>query len=143
MTDNAGCIFCKIISGQVPAEVLINDDACLAFMDIAPLAEGHALLIPKGHHETLDQIPAAEAGAMLRHLPALTHAVRTATGCRGVNILQNNGKVAHQVVPHVHFHVIPRNEGDAFQFNWPAGSYEEGRMADLAGEIRKQLARNG
>ena len=54
------------------------------------------------------------------------------TGCQGVNVLQNNGRVAHQVVPHVHFHIIPRTEGDAFHFNWPAGSYPPGKIEELA-----------
>ena len=80
-----------------------------------------------------------QAGAMLRNLPALVSAVREATGCEGVNVLQNNGRVAHQVVMHVHFHIIPRRSGDAFNFNWPAGKYPPGRAEQLAEEIRKRL----
>ena len=138
MTDG-DCIFCKIVAGEIPAERIIEDDACVAFMDIAPLAEGHVLLIPKTHAVTLDKLSSAEAGAMLKHLPALTRAVRAATGCEGVNILQNNGRVAHQVVMHVHFHVIPRSGGDTFHFNWPAGEYASGRMEQLAQAIRRSL----
>ncbi|MBS3734548.1 MAG: HIT family protein [Phycisphaerae bacterium] len=136
---NTECIFCRIAAGEIPAERLVADEASLAFMDIGPLAEGHVLLVPREHYETLDDMPAETAGAMLRHLPALVRAVQTATGCQGVNVLQNNGRVAHQVVPHVHFHVIPRDEGDAFAFNWPAGSYAEGRMAELAEQIRSHM----
>jgi len=136
MNRDADCIFCKIIAGDIPAARLIDDEHSLALMDVAPLAEGHALLIPKGHYQTLDEMPAEEAAAMLAHLPALVRAVQQATRCEGVNVLQNNGRVAHQVVPHVHFHVIPRNAGDEFHFNWPAGSYPEGRMDELAEQIR-------
>ncbi|MHC4983525.1 MAG: HIT family protein [Planctomycetota bacterium] len=139
MTVDADCIFCKIAAGGIQAEKVLEDDTCLAFMDIGPLAEGHVLLIPKGHYETLDEMPAEAAGAILRHLPALVKAVKSATGCQGVNILQNNGRVAHQLVPHVHFHVIPRNAGDAFHFNWPAGTYEKGRISRIAEEVRKGL----
>jgi len=139
MAENSDCIFCKIACGDIPAEKILEDDVCLAFLDIGPLAEGHVLLIPKGHYETVDQMPADAAGAMLRHIPALVKAVRAATGCQGANVLQNNGRVAHQVVQHVHFHVIPRNSGDAFHFNWPAGSYPKGRMSELAEAIRKNL----
>lgn len=139
MTADSDCIFCRIVAGDVPAEKLIDDDACVAFMDIGPLAEGHVLLIPKEHFRTVDEMPADTAGAMLRHVPALVKAVQAATGCQGVNVLQNNGKIAHQVVPHVHFHVIPRNPGDAFEFNWPAGDYPEGRLQELANSIRKAL----
>lgn len=134
-----GCIFCKIAAGQIPCVKVYEDAACLAFLDIGPLAEGHVLLIPKTHAETLDQLTSEQAGAMLRHLPALVKAVQAATACEGVNVLQNNGRVAHQVVPHVHFHIIPRKAGDAFHFNWPAGNYPPGRADSLASEIRKNL----
>ena len=133
------CIFCKIIAGEIPAVKVFEDDAAVAFMDIGPLAEGHLLVIPKGHYATLAEMPADEAGAMLRHLPALCKAVQAATGCEGYNVLQNNGRVAHQVVMHVHFHIIPRDRGGSFAFDWPAGSYPRGRMDELADRIRAAL----
>jgi len=139
MKSDPDCIFCKIAAGSVAAEKVFEDDVALAFMDIAPLAEGHVLLIPKGHFETVEKMPPALAGAMLRHLPALVGAIKAANGCEGLNVLQNNGRVAHQVVPHVHFHLIPRNPGDEFHFNWPAGSYGKGRIEQLADAIRKNL----
>ncbi|MFP4433998.1 MAG: HIT family protein [Planctomycetota bacterium] len=139
MPTDPDCIFCKIAAGEISAEIVHEDEACVAFMDINPLAEGHVLLIPREHYATVDQVPAETAGAMLKNLPALGQAVRNATGCEGFNVLQNNGKVAHQEVMHVHFHVIPRNGGDEFHFNWPAGSYPEGRCGELADAIRNQL----
>lgn len=138
--NSPDCIFCKIVAGQIPATKILEDESAVAFLDIGPLAEGHVLLIPTKHYETVGQMPADEAAAMLRHVPALVAAVRAATGCEGVNVLQNNGRVAHQVVMHVHFHIIPRNAGDAFQFNWPAGTYPQGRADELAEAIRKNLA---
>ena len=139
MAKDPDCVFCKIARGEIPCAKVFEDEAALAFMDIGPLAEGHVLLIPRLHYETLDDIPAGEAAGVLRHLPALVKAVKAATGCQGVNVLQNNGRVAHQFVPHVHFHVIPRNAGDEFHFNWPAGSYPQGRAEQLAEEIQKNL----
>ena len=133
------CIFCKIVAGQIPATKVYEDDASVAFMDLGPLAEGHVLLIPKTHARTMDQLSAADAAAVMGNLPTLVRAVCEATGCEGLNVLQNNGRVANQLVPHVHLHLIPRNVGDAFHFNWPAGSYPEGRMEQLASEIRKAL----
>lgn len=133
------CIFCKIAAGQIPSAKVLEDESAFAFMDIGPLAEGHVLLIPKHHAATLDQLPDVEAGKLLRHLPALVRAVQAATGCEGVNVLQNNGKAAHQVVMHVHFHIIPRNAGDAFHFNWPAGKYAPGRVERLAQDIQRNL----
>lgn len=133
------CIFCKIAAGVIPATKVLDTPEALAFMDIGPIAEGHTLLIPKGHYATLDQMPADVAAAMLSHLPALVQAAQKATGAAGVNVLQNNGKAAHQEVPHVHFHIIPRVAGDAFHFNWPAGKYPPGKMDQLAAAIRQNL----
>ena len=137
--SNGDCLFCKIIDGAVPAVKVLEDEASLAFMDIGPLAEGHVLLIPKTHAETIDQLSPAESASMLKNLPALAAAVRAATACEGLNILQNNGRVAHQVVMHVHFHLIPRKSGDEFHFNWPAGQYGAGRIEQLAAAIRQHL----
>ena len=139
MPKDPQCIFCRIVGGEIPSAKVLDDDACMAFMDIGPLAHGHVLLIPKEHYVTLDQMPADVSAAMCRHLPALLRAVQKATGCEGVNVLQNNGKAAHQDVPHVHFHLIPRNPGDSFHFNWPAGKYPPGRMDQLAQKIRESL----
>jgi histidine triad (HIT) family protein len=133
------CIFCRIIRGEIPSTKVYEDGACLAFMDIGPIADGHVLLIPRKHAETLDQLSADEAGSMLRNLPNLVAATMEATGAGGANILQNNGKVAHQEVPHVHFHVIPRKVGDRFQFNWPSEEYPQGKAEKLAEAIRSQL----
>ncbi|MGC9453542.1 MAG: HIT family protein [Phycisphaerae bacterium] len=139
MNDEADCIFCRIVAGEVPAAKVLEDDAALAFLDVGPVATGHTLLIPRKHVETLDQLAAEDAAAVLRHLPRLVSAVRSATGCEGVNVLQNNGRVAQQFVPHVHFHIIPRESGDEFHFNWPAGTYAEGQMESLAQKIRSSI----
>ena len=139
MKQDPDCIFCKIASGSIPCAKVLEDSSAVAFLDIGPLAEGHLLLIPKEHHETLDAMSADQAGAVLRHLPGLVRAVLAVTGCQGVNVLQNNGRVAHQVVGHVHFHVIPRKAGDEFHFNWPAGNYPPGRAEQLAKAIREKL----
>ena len=139
MTDPA-CIFCKILNGQIPATKVFQDDACMAFLDIGPVAEGHLLLVSAEHVESADRLSPEQAAAMLRSLPALVRAVRVATGCEGVNVLQNNGRIAGQLVPHVHFHIIPRKPGDAFHYAWPAGKYPPGRADQLAEAMRKELA---
>jgi len=130
------CIFCRIASGEIPTACVFEDDSSIAFLDAGPLADGHILLIPKVHASTVDQMSADQAGAVLRNLPNLARAVQEVTGCEGVNILQNNGRVAHQTVMHVHFHIIPRSTGDSFNFNWPAGEYAPSRAEELAGLIR-------
>ena len=139
MRKDPDCIFCKIAAGEILCAKICEDDLSIAFLDIGPLAEGHVLLIPKEHYQTVDEMPADATAAMLRRLPSLVRSVKAATGCEGVNVLQNNGAVAHQVVPHVHFHVIPRTAGDEFHFNWPAGAYPPGRGDQLAEAIRSAL----
>lgn len=139
MSRDSDCIFCKIVAGEIPCAKVLEDEAVIAFMDIGPLAEGHALLIPKAHHVTLDEVPAELSAKLGRHLPNLVRAVKAATGCEGANVLQNNGRVASQFVPHVHFHVIPRKSGDEFHFNWPAGKYPPGRADAIAAAIREHL----
>lgn len=135
----ADCIFCKIIAGEIPCEKIIEDEVSLSLLDIGPLADGHTLLIPREHWQTLDEMPAETTAAMLKNLPVLVRAVQSATGCAGVNVLQNNGKIAHQEIPHVHFHIIPRYPGDSWQFNWPAGKYTKGKMEELGAEIRRGI----
>jgi histidine triad (HIT) family protein len=138
MKDPA-CVFCKILDGQIPATKVFQDEACMAFLDIGPVAEGHVLLVSADHAESIDDLSPEQAAAMLRNLPALVRAIRAATGCQGVNVLQNNGRLAGQLVPHVHLHIIPRTPGDAFHYAWPAGKYPPGRAEELAQAIREAL----
>jgi histidine triad (HIT) family protein len=139
MKTDSDCIFCKIVAGDIPVSKVLEDDAAIGFMDIGPVAEGHALLIPKEHYETIGDVPKDVAAAVLGRLPQLVAAVEAVTGCQGVNILQNNGAIAGQLVPHVHFHVIPRNPTGEFHFNWPASKYPEGRMEELGSKIKEAI----
>ncbi|MBN1554162.1 MAG: HIT domain-containing protein [Phycisphaerae bacterium] len=140
MPNDPDCVFCKIVAGVIPCAKLLDEEHALAFLDIGPVAPGHALLIPRDHYETMDTMPPDAAAAMFRRLPALVKAVRAVTGCEGVNVLQNNGAIAGQVVPHVHVHVIPREPAGRFSFNWPAGQYEKGQIDSLARAIRERLS---
>lgn len=133
------CVFCKIAAGQLAANQVWESDECLAFLDINPLAEGHLLLIPKRHYTTLHEMPGEAAAAIGRALPDLARAVCAAVGCEAYNVLQNNGRLAGQVVGHVHFHIIPRQADDQLGYRWPAGKYEEGRAQQLRNRIVQAL----
>lgn len=135
------CIFCKIIAGEIPCAKVMETDDALAFLDIGPLVPGHTLLIPKAHVVTLEEMSEAQAAAVLRHLPAVGRAVMAATGCPGYNVLQNNGRAAHQFVMHVHFHIIPRGVGEEFHFNWPAGKYPPGELEKMQQKVSANLCR--
>jgi histidine triad (HIT) family protein len=134
------CIFCKIIAGQIPCWKLHEDDDVLAFLDIGPLSEGHCLIVPKSHHVTIDQMSPEEAAACARLIPRLSRAVIAATGAPGWNVLQNNGPFSGQAVPHVHFHIIPRREGDGLGFRWPAGKLDKDVAQRLARQITQGMA---
>src|SRR6185295_9869380 len=96
-----------------------EDDSVLAFLDVSPLSPGHTLVIPKEAKPTLDQLSDESAAAIGRVLPRLCRAVMKATGCRDYNVLQNNGAAAHQVVQHVHFHIIPKMpDGSGLGIGW-------------------------
>ena len=111
-------IFLKIIAGEIPCWKLYEDAQVLAFLDIGPLSRGHCLVIPKTQYVTLDEMPPEEVAAVARVLPRLAKAVMAATGATAYNVLQNNGAVAGQEVNHVHFHIIPRGEGDGLGYRW-------------------------
>lgn len=136
----ADTIFTKIIDGEIPCHRVFEDDHVLAFLDINPLSRGHTLVVPKEPAETLDRLSDEVAAAIGRVLPRICRAVKAVTGVEDYNVLQNNGKGAHQAVMHVHFHVIPRTgPGDGLGIGWPAGSLDAEEGGRLAERIRDQL----
>src|SRR6185369_15730005 len=116
----AETVFSKILRGEIPSHKLYEDDQVLAFLDIAPLAAGHAVVIPKEPAVTLDQLSDDSAAAIGRVLPRLCRAVKEVSGCEAYNVLENNGPLAHQAVFHVHFHIIPKfDEKRGLGVHWP------------------------
>ncbi len=136
---NPDCVFCKIVAGEIPALKLLETDQALAFLDIGPLADGHLLLIPKQHFATLSDMPPESVSELTRHLPKLARALQDVAGVGNYNILQNNGRPAGQEVDHVHFHVIPRREGDGLGYRWHPKKYEPGRGEKLREQLVKAL----
>src|ERR1041384_4476975 len=99
----AETVFSKILRGEIPCHKLYEDELVFAFLDIAPLAPGHAVVIPKEPAETLDQLSDDASAAIGRVLPRLCRALQSVTGTRDFNVLQNNGRLAHQAVEHCLF----------------------------------------
>ncbi|KAK6505252.1 Adenosine 5'-monophosphoramidase [Arthrobotrys musiformis] len=121
----AACIFCRIIKGEIPSFKLYDSPKVYAFLDIQPLSKGHALVIPKTHGEKLVDVPDDELAEMLPVAKKLALAV----GVKDFNILQNNGRIAHQEVDHVHVHMIPKpNETEGLGVGWPA---QKANLEDL------------
>ena len=133
------CIFCRIIRGELPCHRLYEDNRVLSFLDIGPISHGHCLIIPKAHVERFDQLDAAASGACLAVVPRLSAAVMSATGALSWNLLQNNGAEAGQVVPHVHFHIVPNVDGRRLRFEWKPGQLDADAGKDLAAKITHTL----
>ena len=134
----AETVFSKILRGEIPCHKLYEDAQVLAFLDIAPLARGHAVVIPKEPAETLDRLSDDSAAALGRVLPRLCRALMAATGTPEYNVLQNNGRLAHQAVDHVHFHIIPKpNEAEGLGVKWPAATLDHAAATTLAASVRE------
>lgn len=130
------CIFCRIAAGTIPCHQVLDQPEVLAFLDIAPIAAGHTVVIPRRHAARLEELDAATLGELAAALGPLALRICRQTGANAYNILQNNGAAAGQVVLHVHIHIIPRREGDGLGFRWPAGSPASAELAALAERIR-------
>ena len=133
-------IFGKILSGAIPCHKVYEDDRVFAFLDINPLSTGHTLVVPKEPAKTLDALSDESAAALGRVLPRICRAVIAVTGVREYNVLENNGAGAHQTVPHVHFHIIPKPSHDeGLGMGWPARGLDQKVGADLAVKLRGAL----
>ena len=134
------CIFCKIVSGEEPSVKLYADHDTIAFMDKYPANDGHCLVIPRTHYETVFEMPPEEFAAVARTVVKIAAGVQRGLQPDGLNLVQANGPIAGQSVMHVHVHVLPRRQDDNLLINW--SRLEEGdpaRIVELAELIRAQL----
>lgn len=138
MAGGASNIFARIAAGEIPCQRVFENEHVLAFLDIRPLAEGHTLVIPKRPVTRFEELTDAEAAELGRALRTVARKVVAATGAAGYNLLQNNGLVAGQEVPHVHFHIIPRRAGDGLGFRWRPQERSAEELAALAARIAAQ-----
>lgn len=121
------CVFCAIEAGEIPSFKIYEDDRVLAFLDINPFSKGHTLVIPKVHCEGLLDADEDVLAALVLRVKQVAGRLKTALGCDGFNILQNNGEAAGQTVRHIHFHIVPRYGDQPIVFE-----SHEGDMAELA-----------
>jgi histidine triad (HIT) family protein len=134
-----GCLFCDIIAGDRAAFVVLDSPAVVAFLDIHPLFPGHVLVVPRSHVDTFDDASGAVLGDLAAATQRLSRAVQHTTGAAGA-FIATNVRVS-QSVPHLHFHVVPRNRGDGLRgFFWPRTRYRDDAHAeDVAADIRSAL----
>ena len=123
------CLFCKIVSGEVAARIVFEDDECLAFLDHRPVFPGHCLLIPKKHFETLTDLPTDLIEPLFRNAQLLARAIEQAMEAHGSFVAMNNR--VSQSVPHLHVHVVPRRRKDGLKgFFWPRRAYKDQQEID-------------
>lgn len=132
------CVFCKIVAGEIPATKIYEDENALAFLDIAPVNPGHTLVIPKKHSENLEDIAEADLCSIIKTVKKIGKAVKNSISPAGYNVGLNNGSGSGQLVPHLHFHVMPRQAGDGHKL-WSQGKYEEGEAERVAEKIKTSL----
>jgi histidine triad (HIT) family protein len=132
----ADCLFCRIVAGDVPAQRIAEDERTIAFLDIAPAAPGHALVIPRRHATDLLDAPEDDAAACMGTAQRVAHRQRDVLGATGVNLFQSNGRDAGQTVFHLHLHVIPRTRGDGLVHPWTPRPSDPDELADLARRLR-------
>ena len=139
------CIFCDIIRGEEAASRVYEDDTTLAFMNIRQFNEGHVLVIPRMHVETVDQLSLDIAGTLFQTVVLVAKTVKETFKPDGMNVWQSNGADAGQEVPHVHVHIFPRRHDDGFTgFRYASMPplVERARLDKLAAEIRRNLRLN-
>jgi len=135
------CIFCQIAAKKIPTNAVYEDDRVIAFLDIRPSNPGHSLVVPKKHYETLLDVPEEEAAHLMRVVKHVAEGIVSTMKAEGFNILQNNKEAGYQLIPHMHFHVVPRFANDGLQLgNIRQGSYkDEQEMQDVASRIRTNV----
>ncbi len=135
------CLFCKFIKKEIDINPVYEDEKTFAFLDIAPASPkgGHVLVMPKNHYELISEMSDDDAKAVMLAIKKVGAALLKFG--EGMNILQNNRKVAGQYIPHVHFHLIPRFQNDGVTVEkWSANKYKsEKEMHDVKDKIRKLL----
>jgi histidine triad (HIT) family protein len=134
------CVFCDIIAGTVPAQIVLDDEVAVAFLDARPVFKGHVLVAPRQHYETLPDLPAGLVGPLFTRVQRLSAAVLAAFGAQGSFVALNN--TVSQSVPHLHVHVVPRSRGDGLRgFFWPRVKYaDDDEAAGYAQRLRDALA---
>jgi histidine triad (HIT) family protein len=134
-----GCVFCRIAAGDQTADVVLDDDGFVGFLDIRPVFPGHVLLVPRAHHRTLADLDVDQVGPLFERAQRLSVAVPSAMDATGSFVAVNN--VVSQSVPHLHVHVVPRRPKDGLRgFFWPRVSYDDDAHREAtAARIRAAL----
>ena len=131
------CIFCKIAAGEIPSKTLYENDKFRVILDLGPAAKGHALILPKEHYANLYELPEEMAGDVMKLAKKMATVMTDKLGCKGFNLVQNNGELAGQTVFHFHMHLIPRYEDDGQTIGWNPGSPSQEELEEIKNLITR------
>ena len=130
------CIFCQIVSGQIPSSKVYEDEEVLAFLDITQVTKGHTLVIPKQHYRNMLEMDAESASSLFARVPKIAQQLQEKLGAAGVNIINNNEEAAGQTVFHTHVHLLPRfDESDGLKLSFETHEPDFAALAQLAQEV--------
>lgn len=130
------CIFCKIVKKELPAFIFYEDEFVIGFLDINPLVEGHTLVVPKAHYESIFDIDEEALQKIISVSQKISKRIKEALRVEGVNLVNASGAAAGQSVPHFHLHIIPRREGDEINL----ASWWRSKVKEVDKEKLKELA---
>src|SRR3989338_3810336 len=136
------CIFCKIIRGEIPSKKVYEDKDVLAFLDINPANPGHTLVVPKKHAEDLTKSDDEDIAKAMHVAKKITALLKEKMNAIGVNVVQNNGKPAGQIVAHTHFHVIPRYPNDVVVISYQSVQLSDEQLEEIMGKLSTEKKRS-
>ena len=133
------CLFCQIVSGEVEAEIVLDEEHVVGFLDKRPVFKGHTLLVPREHVDTLLDLPESLVVPLFTTSQRVAAVMTSELGAQGTFVAMNN--VVSQSVPHLHVHVVPRTKGDGLRgFFWPRTKYKAGEAGEYGERLRSALA---
>ena len=138
--DSNDCIFCKIVAGDIPCFKILESDAVLSFMDINPLNDGHALVIPIAHSKNVFETSDSDLAHCIQAAKRVAQAMEDVLSPDGINLTQANGEGAGQSVFHFHIHILPRRRDDKAKMNWGIVAGDMERIGAVAEKLRAKLA---
>ncbi len=133
------CIFCEISSGQVPATFVYQSEEVFAIMSLDQPNPYKVLVVPRSHIENIYDLSAEDAAHIFQATVKIARAIREASGCEGLNLVQSNGRAGQQDVFHFHLHLVPRFYNDAVILSWQSTQAERSELNRMAEEICSKL----
>ena len=133
------CLFCSIIKREMQSAIVFENSEFIVILDKFPAAKGHTLIMPKEHVENIYDLDTEKASNLFVLATHVARVLKQTLKCEGMNLVQNNGKIAGQTIPHFHLHLIPRYEGDSLNFNWVNEEANDEELRELARKVGNSI----